>query len=604
MSSNFLRDLEKQLEPFRAKQRTTLPTLPTDPIQWIKEARPLVEGRPRSFLVAPFWEHIYQDPQNNKFIIGGRQIFKSTYTTDILAQEATSQQNVQVCYVTFDDINKSGFSRQKLQIGTFEGNPILAQFPRFGRGNVGEISLKNGSTIYITTDHNQYKHVEGKSLSHVMLDEAQYQDIQHFERVVMTMMQTHGKITVCGIGGEAGSPYEELWRRTDQREWIYDDPKWRDKLNFGVVDGKQQLLVGDYLKEILKGHWDVTSPATSHWHGYHLPQEIFPTIPLTMDSAINQYGIDPQFSIEYQRKHSSSSMYASHVVGEFYKAQRRPITVEMVEQCMKPYRYLKLLKPYEIAQIKEQYGNKVKVSMGVDFGSGNPSQTVISIMIKWIITPTEENRNVSDRYQLAFIDVRPAENQLDQAELINKIFKDANCDIGVGDLGYGAIQVKLIQDGGANRTTGKLFDGVSSSKFYGSRSIGDDTKPLLEFAKKVDEHGEVRESIRLDKTNSIQEFVDFLDEVSLHPVTPLNENTQRPKFMIPFHPDHEEDTEFLIHDLTSLTRKDLDKMEKGDGTDPRQKARKEFNHPKDSLMSLIYALQAQKIKQYWNYVSI
>jgi|TARA_B110000263_G_C15288066_1_gene501855 hypothetical protein len=604
MSSNFLRDLEKQLEPFRAKQRTTLPTLPTDPIQWIKEARPLVEGRPRSFLVAPFWEHIYQDPQNNKFIIGGRQIFKSTYTTDILAQEATSQQNVQVCYVTFDDINKSGFSRQKLQIGTFEGNPILAQFPRFGRGNVGEISLKNGSTIYITTDHNQYKHVEGKSLSHVMLDEAQYQDIQHFERVVMTMMQTHGKITVCGIGGEAGSPYEELWRRTDQREWIYDDPKWRDRLKFGVVDGKQQLLVGDYLKEILKGHWDVTSPATSHWHGYHLPQEIFPTIPLTMDSAINQYGIDPQFSIEYQRKHSSSSMYASHVVGEFYKAQRRPITVEMVEQCMKPYRYLKLLKPYEIAQIKEQYGNKVKVSMGVDFGSGNPSQTVISIMIKWIITPTEENRNVSDRYQLAFIDVRPAENQLDQAELINKIFKDANCDIGVGDLGYGAIQVKLIQDGGANRTTGKLFDGVSSSKFYGSRSIGDDTKPLLEFAKKVDEHGEVRESIRLDKTNSIQEFVDFLDEVSLHPVTPLNENTQRPKFMIPFHPDHEEDVEFLIHDLTSLTRKDLDKMEKGDGTDPRQKARKEFNHPKDSLMSLIYALQAQKIKQYWNYVSI
>jgi hypothetical protein len=604
MSSNFLRDLEKQLEPFRAKQRTTLPTLPRDPIQWIKEARPLVEGRPRSFLVAPFWEHIYQDPQNNKFIIGGRQIFKSTYTTDILAQEATSQQNVQVCYVTFDDINKSGFSRQKLQIGTFEGNPILAQFPRFGRGNVGEISLKNGSTIYITTDHNQYKHVEGKSLSHVMLDEAQYQDIQHFERVVMTMMQTHGKITVCGIGGEAGSPYEELWRRTDQREWIYDDPKWRDRLNFGVVDGKQQLLVGDYLKEVLKGHWDVTSPATSHWHGYHLPQEIFPTIPLTMDSAINQYGIDPQFSIEYQRKHSSSSMYASHVVGEFYKAQRRPITVEMVEQCMKPYRYLKLLKPYEIAQIKEQYGNKVKVSMGVDFGSGNPSQTVISIMIKWIITPTEENRNVSDRYQLAFIDVRPAENQLDQAELINKIFKDANCDIGVGDLGYGAIQVKLIQDGGANRTTGKLFDGVSSSKFYGSRSIGDDTKPLLEFAKKVDEHGEVRESIRLDKTNSIQEFVDFLDEVSLHPVTPLNENTQRPKFMIPFHPDHEEDVEFLIHDLTSLTRKDLDKMEKGDGTDPRQKARKEFNHPKDSLMSLIYALQAQKIKQYWNYVSI
>lgn len=600
---SFLKDLEKQLEPFRTKQRVTLPTLPKDPIQWINEARPFVEGRPRSFLVAPFWEHIYKDPQNNKFIIGGRQIFKSTYTTDILAHESTSQPNVQVCYVTFDDINKSGFSRQKLQIGTFEGNPILAQFPRFGRGNVGEISLKNGSTIYITTDHNQYKHVEGKSLSHVILDEAQYQDIQYFERVVMTMMQTHGKITVCGIGGESGSPYEELWRRTDQREWVYDDPAWRSKLQFGMVDGKQQLLVGDYLINVLKGSWTALS-VDSHWHGYHLPQEIFPTIPLTMDSAIRQYGIDPQFSIEYQRKHSSSSMYESHVVGGFYKANRRPITVEMVEKCMKPYRYLKLLKPYEIAQIKETYDNRVKIAMGVDFGSGNPSQTVISIMIKWTVNPTDNNRNVSDRYQLAFIDVRPAENQLDQAEYINKIFKESKCDIGVGDLGYGAIQVKLIQEGGANRTSGRLFDGVSSSKFYGSRSIGDDTKPLLEFAKKIDEHGEVRESIRLDKTNSIQEFVDFLDDISLHPAYPLNESTHRSKFMIPFHPDEEDKVDFLIHDLTSLTRKDLDRMERGNGTDPRQKARKEFNHPKDSLMSLIYCLQALKIKQYWNYVSV
>ena len=242
--------------------------------------------------------------------------------------------------------------------------------------------------------------------------------------------------------------------------------------------------------------------------------------------------------------------------------------------------------------------------MGVDFGSGNPSQTVISIMIKWTVNPTDNNRNVSDRYQLAFIDVRPAENQLDQAEYINKIFKESKCDIGVGDLGYGAIQVKLIQEGGANRTSGRLFDGVSSSKFYGSRSIGDDTKPLLEFAKKIDEHGEVRESIRLDKTNSIQEFVDFLDDISLHPVYPLNESTHRSKFMIPFHPDEEDKVDFLIHDLTSLTRKDLDRMERGNGTDPRQKARKEFNHPKDSLMSLIYCLQALKIKQYWNYVSV
>jgi len=31
-----------------------LPTLSTDPLTWIEQARPLVEGRPRTFLVAPF----------------------------------------------------------------------------------------------------------------------------------------------------------------------------------------------------------------------------------------------------------------------------------------------------------------------------------------------------------------------------------------------------------------------------------------------------------------------------------------------------------------------------------------------------------------------
>lgn len=38
-------------------------------------------------------------------------------------------------------------------------------------GNKGVIHLKNGSTIYTLTDHNKYKHVEGKSLDKLILDE-------------------------------------------------------------------------------------------------------------------------------------------------------------------------------------------------------------------------------------------------------------------------------------------------------------------------------------------------------------------------------------------------------------------------------------------------
>ena len=586
-----------------------LPALPIDPLKWIEETRPIVEGRPRNFLTAPFWEEIYRDNQPNKFIMGGRQIFKSTYTTDILANETTSLAGSQVCYVTFDEISRASFSRQKLQFGTFEQNKILKKYPRNYLGNVGEISLKNGSVIYATTDHNQYKHVEGKSLDHVMLDEAQYQDIENFDRVTLTMSQTKGKVTVLGIGGESGSPYEELWERTDKRVWVYDDMDWRSKLQFGMVKdhrgkSKKGLIIGDYLKEILRGHWEITNPRATHWHGYWLPQHIFPTIPLTIESCINDYDDDPQYCVEYRRKHMTRSLYTSHVLGKFYKAERRPINRAMIENCQKHYNYLQKLSPEQIGDLKETYGNNILVCMGVDFGSGSPSQTVIAVFIIWKIKDSDKVQASLNRVQLALLEPRPGENQLDQAEYINWMFKTAKCDIGIGDLGYGANQVMLIQDGGANRKSGVMYSGVGSNKFYGARTIGDPTKPILEFQKKLDEHGEQRESLKVDKTTIIQEFVDFLEDYVPHPNNPFEEEYQRPRFMIPNHPDSREQLDYIYHDWTSLVRTDLPDTLEDDEVDKKQKKVKTFSHPADSLVACVLAHQCRRVKQGWNWVSV
>jgi len=598
MNTDAYTDIDKILDVWRT-ETDNLPKLSTDPLKWIEENRPLVEGKPRTFLVAPFWEHIYRDNQPNKFVIGGRQIFKSTYTTDILAFETTAFPGTQVCYVTFDEISRSGFSRQKLQYGTFESNTVLKQFPRNYLGNVGEISLRNGSVIYATTDHNQYGHVEGKSLDHVMLDEAQYQDIENFDRVTLTMTQTQGKVSVLGIGGEGGSPYEELWRRTDQRVWVYDDMSWRDRLQFGLKKDhrgfeKRGLLVGEYLKDVLSGHWEITNPKATHWHGYWLPQHIFPTIPLTIESAINDYDIDPQYSIEWKRKHMSRSLYTSHVLGKFYKAERRPITREMIEDCQRNYNYLKILSPEQIGDVKDTYGDNVLICMGVDFGSGSPSQTVIAIFIIWKIKDSDKVKTDLKRVQLALLEPRPGENQLDQAEYINWIFKTARCDIGIGDLGYGANQVKLIQDGGANRKSGVLYTGVGSNNFYGARTIADETKPLLEYIKKLDEHGEQRESIKVDKTQMI-EYVP-------HPDKPFEEDYQRPRFMIPNHPNSRDQLAFIYHDWTSLVRIDMPETLEEDDVDKRHKARKQFSHPSDSLVSCVLALQCSHVRQGWNWI--
>lgn len=141
-----IRRIAQLLEKKYSRKR--LPMLPPNPLDWIRAARPIVEGKPRNLLVAPFWKDIYLDNYSIKMVVGGRQIFKSTYATDMLAYTSTVNPGTQACYVTYEQASLTAFSKQKLQIGTFSQNPVLGMFSRNKLGNIGEISLKNDSTIY------------------------------------------------------------------------------------------------------------------------------------------------------------------------------------------------------------------------------------------------------------------------------------------------------------------------------------------------------------------------------------------------------------------------------------------------------------------------
>ncbi len=589
-----------------AEETGKLPQLPTNVLKWILKARPIVEGGiRRDMRLTPFWLQPYQET-GDFMIMNGRQTYKSTYATDILACETTSKHGIAVGYITYDDSSRNGFSNQKLRVGTFLVNPLLKRFPRRGKsaGNVGEVSMVTNSTIYCMTDNYEYRHAEGKSLVIVVVDEAQYQDIQYLPKLFETMTATKGRLIVLGVGGEAGSPYERLWRTTSQLEWEYDDPFWREKLRYGQAELKNEeyffpnteLIVGDYLDTVLKGRWVMPEGVKDnpYFRGYHMPQHIFATIPLTIKDAIEKYKLKPRDAIEYKQKNGPSSIFVINVDGGFYHAVRRPVTRQMVENCMNPQ--YRLLTADEIAEIKETFGDTVQISMGVDFGSGPAhSSTVIAIMIHW---------KKSGIYHLAFIEKRPAENQLDQAQYITKLFQQARCDNGVGDLGYGTNQIKVIQEGGADRKTGKLFNGVGPETFVGSRMIGDETKPFLKFDKKIDEHGEITPKFTMDKTTEIQSFIDFLEVYIPHPLEPNNSRLRRTKFLIPHHYDYEWETDWLIDDFTDITRRDLEKTDDIEVTEDRRiKARKQFNHPKDSTMAVIYAKRGLETAVDWYWVS-
>jgi len=555
-------------------------------MDWIKSARPKVENNEREFLTCPFWIPIYEDPHNYQMVMGGRQIYKSTACTDFIANAVTTQPGIQVCYVTYDQESLSTFSKQKLRIGTFLVNPILSKYLRHP-GNIGEVSLKNNSTIYLVTDNYQYRHLEGKSPTLCIIDETQYQDIEHFGRVHQTMMATKGKVKIFGIGGEAGSAYEKLWNETNQMEWFYENPDWREMLQFD----HNGLIVGEYLKEVLRGRWIPQNPSVELFQGYHIPQTILATIPLTIQDSIEKYKIHPRFSIEGQKNILKDSEFKSHVLGGFYNSPHRPITKKMVDKCTEHYRYLSMLNENEVRNIKETFGKEITIAMGVDFGSGSSSVTAISIIILW---------HKSNRIQIVFIEKRPQENQIKQAQYITELFKRYSCDIGVGDLGYGVNQIKIIQDGGHSIDTGEYFDGVTNDKFFGCRSISDNTKPIQIFDQTTDEHGDQVGRVQIDKTSSIEYLVECMENVVYHPIFSSEKTRSRGKLIIPSKNDYEID--FLLEDFQNITRKDLQDLERVI-SDPRQRPMKEYNHPPDSVMSLIYGIVALKVKEltkwYW-----
>lgn len=370
----------------KAKQ-TKKSHIPTDFLTWIKEIRPNVEGNQRSFLLCPFWKVLYDSLPQKMMIMGGRQIFKSTFITDCMAYCATAFPNSTIVFVTFDNNNRDAFSNRKFRQGCIENNPILKNLVSgSGLGNVKQVAFKNGSVAYMITDEGKYSQIEGKSPTIVLFDESQYQNLEYLPVVMESLTMTRGKIIILGIGGESGSEYERNWLLTTQSEWIYDDPNWRDNLQF-YNDGS--IIIGDYLEKVLQGRWMAKNP-DSKYPGFYFPQSIFPQIPLTEEDAITRYKQLPEQSIQGKKRNYTSSMYLTHVEGTFYKSLRRPLTRKDVLACMIPYLDYHLLSGKEVREIKRIHGQKVSVYMGIDWGSGSKTGLINSkwSIIKFIVQAT------------------------------------------------------------------------------------------------------------------------------------------------------------------------------------------------------------------------
>ncbi len=579
-------------------------------LDWTQMMRPTIDGEPYSFLPYPMWRDIYEDEAHQIMVMAGRQVFKSTWFANMLAKLATTQKESVGIYGTYDDISLSGFSTQKYREQTINKNPIMRSMCAGKKsglpGRVGEVRWKNSSTTYLVTDESGFTHFEGKSPNLCCLDEAQYLELENleivYEAMSKTAVTTGAQLRMAGIGGEQGGPLEKQWNQTTQSEWIYKNKYWRDNLKY---DNRGRLVIDDYLEEVLDGKWKHHQPKNRDFPGYHLPQTIFPHIPLRIVDCVKRK-LPIKFSIQYKEQNYPKSRYISHVMGEFYQAQRRPVTEAMIRACMEPYSYMHMINPngpinaetgilQEIVDLRVVWGKQIKITLGADFGSGKSgrSATVPMVMIKY-----KGRRGGDDRYQIAWVELRESENADDQAEYINHLFKIFDCDIGAGDLGYGMDRIKKIQDGGYSLSglygtgRGEHYKGVSSTRFIGCRSVDREFQKLEFKEREVDEGGDESQQIIIDKTSVLDDYVSFIQWRVPHPLYPEEDALRRPKLMIPYADEGKVD--WLVKDMSALIRRDLEEIIDVEVADERPKARKQYNHPKDVIMSTVYNLVADQ----------
>ena len=572
------------------RRAAALPALPLDIIEWTLVARPLVEGRPRDIRYFPFWLDILRERHHDVMVMAARQTFKTTTTVDLVLHAATTRPFAQVLTIV-DNGDRHRALKQKLRIEGIEGNTPLKAFPRSGTGNENEISLLNSSTIYtqFTTAIGKYQKMEGKSPTLIMLDEAQYQPLEDISTLEETTAITHAPIWTIGIGGEAGSPYDLRWRESDQREWHYDDPNWRDRLQFD----RDGLVLGPYLTNVLKGKWVPTVPKNSKVrHGYHVTQEMHPLVPLTTKDAIRKYRTAPKYSVEAKRQRYTPMKFSTHVLARNYRSARRPITPEMMLACSEPYSALSLLSPPEVRSVKKRHGEACTVCFGCDWGSGpSASSTVFAVLIYW---------KKFDVYQLVHLDPRPRENLYHQAKAATDTYRAYNCDIGVADLGYGSHQVKAMQAGSRDPATDEPYQGLSHAKLLGCRTLSavlSASKPFQYHSDSMDEHGDVIPSLRVSKTAALDEYIAAVEAPREHPATRYAPRGQRPRLIIPY--AEPERVAILHRESIQIVRKDLDVDAEDDEKsgvpseeDIRQFAVKEYMHPPDSVMAVVYAILA------------
>jgi len=421
--------LAKQTEEEQKLQQITLPNVPINRLEWSLKVRPTIDGIPNIVQFMPMLQRLHEDNWSWIMIKFARQMTKSAYLSTRMGHLMTTKPNQKTTFCTFEDEALRVFSQDKFRTLWSESEIARLYVDGATVGSLSSLRTKNNSSANLVTAVNNFRHVEGKSVNDLIFDEGQNLELEEWVTAAESQSFTNGKFAIAGIGGWKETEYEKWWKSTDQRNWVYNDELWRDKLEYNQ-DG---LIWDSYMEDILGGYWKALVQENQSRHGYYTNQYQAPWIPLKKVDC-EKYRLPESKSIQWKRENYTANDFSRHVLAEEIAGEVKPILTEDMDKLFDPSVKLTLGKDvdYDLGP----------VIVGIDWGGGGKT-------IVWIWQCTNDKAPI---FKLLWAEKVETNDTKEQTEICFNLIDAYNADFVGIDAGGAPDRVQAIQKRYGNRT--------------------------------------------------------------------------------------------------------------------------------------------------------
>lgn len=405
-----------------------------DPIQFTTITG-TIKGKPFSFEGRNHLLDVYRDPHPRIVIVAGRQVEKSETVCRKLLYHLYTRPHTTITYTAprNEQVTRFVNDRFRKAIAQSKGK-ILEYSVDKKRDAKTAIGFTNSSIVYFGSAWSDGDALRGISGDMVFFDEVQditqtaieaiEKSISHSE-LYDPELEINGRCFYTGTPKQAGSYYHRvLWGQSDQKKWevtcIHCGHKQFLSMNNIMVENegteKERRYFGclecDGELDRTNGRWVATKPQNKLYSGYLFSQLNMPWI------SANQIWRD------YMTMDSMT--FANEVLGEFYSGSEQPVSIEDVLACTD-----------RNLAIKES--SQIPTVMGIDYGSGGRSKTIIHIGHREII-------NGKRKFVIDYVENCKIDNHEELVAYIVQLANRFNVEKIVGDIGYGSYEAQKLYE--------------------------------------------------------------------------------------------------------------------------------------------------------------